>query len=179
MLREEVTGVVEGVLDRTRTGKKFTAAVIAGLGAVGSSSAKAAGMAVAGVNTVLAAKTAVGASNFLGLGLLPLIGDWILLRTFRARADASRTESVPQFHGSDRFERHSIHNLDVRGNPFCSALPIIHRGNLGGLFGGRIPGVALAADLFHTPEGWLALKWRLRALQHRCGATPTNISAHI
>lgn len=94
MLRAGVNEVVEGVLGRTKPGKAFTASVLAGLGAAASSTAKAAGVAVSGANTVLAAKSAFAASHLLGLGVLPLIGDWIIWRMFRAKARTAHERAV-------------------------------------------------------------------------------------
>ena len=93
MLRQEVSGMIVGVLERTKPGKKFTVGVLAAVGAAGGSVAKAAGIGVA-TNTVVAAKAAMGASNLIGLGALPLVGDLVLLLVFLSKARTPQERCV-------------------------------------------------------------------------------------
>src|SRR5258705_7265037 len=93
MLRQEVSAVVEGVLERTKPGKTFTVGVLAAVGTAGSLTVKAAGIGVA-VNTVVAAKAAMGASTLLGLGVLPLVGDLFIWLVFRAKARTPQEQSI-------------------------------------------------------------------------------------
>jgi RNA polymerase sigma factor (sigma-70 family) len=94
MLRQKVSSVIEGVLGKTKPGKKFTLAVLAAVGAAGGSTAKAASLGLAAVNTVAVAKAATGASGLLGLGAVPLIGNWIIWRVFRSKARTTEERSV-------------------------------------------------------------------------------------
>ncbi len=95
MLREGVNDAIEGVLGRTKPGKKFTAAVMVAIGAVGTSTAKAAGAGiVAASNTIAAAKAASGAGTLIGLGVVPLIGDWVLWRLLPTKARSADERAI-------------------------------------------------------------------------------------
>ncbi|MDB6024300.1 MAG: polymerase sigma factor, sigma-70 family [Verrucomicrobiales bacterium] len=85
MLRQEVNNVVEGALDRTKPGAKFTAGVVAAIGAVGVSTAKGAGLGAVAVN-VTVAKGVVGAGSFFWMSILPLIGNYLLWRCIQKKA---------------------------------------------------------------------------------------------
>jgi hypothetical protein len=93
MLRDELSSVIEGVLKRSRPGKAFTAAVLTALG-TGASTAKAATALSTAATTATAAKALTGASSLLGLGVVPLIGDWLIWRTIRAKARTSEERSI-------------------------------------------------------------------------------------
>jgi len=93
MLRQEVSSVIEGVLGKTKPGKKFTTAVLAAIGA-GGSTAKAAGFGIAAANTVVVAKAAMGTSGLLGLGAVPFIGDLIIWRVLRAKGRTPEERAV-------------------------------------------------------------------------------------
>src|ERR1051325_11558862 len=93
MLREEVNCLIDGVLKRSRPGKAFTAAILAAVGA-GSSTAKAAGLMATAATTATAAKALTGASGLLGLGVVPLIGDWVIWRAIRTKAQTPQERSI-------------------------------------------------------------------------------------
>jgi RNA polymerase sigma factor (sigma-70 family) len=93
ILKREVNNVVEGALQRTRPGAKFTATTIAGIGAASVSTAKAAGMGTAAAGSVAVTKTFLAAGIFWA-GVVPIIGEWVAWWLVRRKTRNAEERSI-------------------------------------------------------------------------------------